>query len=110
MILSQFTEKSGYEIINMADPDIEISGVYCGDLLSWVIGRAEEGNLWLTIMSNMNVAAVSVMTDLACIVLCEGVKPDEALLNKCKQENINIIMSTKPVYATAIEVERILKG
>ena len=27
-------------------------GCYCGDLLSWVMGRAPADGVWLTIMSN----------------------------------------------------------
>ena len=34
-------------------------GGYCGDLLSWVMGKAPADGVWLTIMSNVNVAAVS---------------------------------------------------
>ena len=34
----------------------EINGCYCGDLLSWVMGRAQADNAWITIMSNINIA------------------------------------------------------
>ena len=63
----------------MPEPEREVSGGYVGDLLSWVMGRAQTGNVWLTIMSNQNVAAVALMAEVSCVVLTEGVKPDEAL-------------------------------
>ena len=53
MKISEATEKLGYEIVTMPEPDIEVEGGYAGDLLSWVMGRAESGNIWVTIMSNM---------------------------------------------------------
>ena len=45
----------------MPEPEREVSGGYVGDLLSWVMGRAQTGNVWLTIMSNQNVAAVALI-------------------------------------------------
>ena len=53
---------------HLAEPEREVSGGYAGDLLSWVMGRAEAGSAWLTIMSNQNVAAVALMADAACVV------------------------------------------
>ena len=37
----------------MPQGEREIDGVYVGDLLSWVMGRAQSDNAWVTIMSNM---------------------------------------------------------
>ena len=31
----------------MPEPDREVNGGYVGDLLSWVMGRAQAGNAWL---------------------------------------------------------------
>ena len=37
----------------------EFDGVYAGDLLSRAMSHIAEGNLWITIMSNINVVAVA---------------------------------------------------
>ena len=79
----------------------EINGGYCGDLLSWVMGRAEEGNLWFTIMGNLNAVAVASLVDVAAIVLCDGVTLEETVLQKAKEEGINIYATELPVYAAA---------
>ena len=63
------------EPILLADGEREITGGYAGDLLSWVMGRANAGDAWVTIMSNMNVAAVAQLADVACVVFAEGVVP-----------------------------------
>ena len=59
MTVKQLAEKYSFEVLSMPDPDKEIKGGYCGDLLSWVMGRAEASNVWLTIMTNMNIAAAA---------------------------------------------------
>ena len=55
----------------------EVSGCYCGDLLSWVMSRASEGDAWLTVMGNINSIGVAVLTDVACIVLTENAPLDD---------------------------------
>lgn len=85
-------------------PETAVTGGYAGDLLSWVMGRARAGDCWITIMSNQNVAAVAVMADVACILLSEGVKPDEALLAKAKAQGINLLGSGKGTFELARRV------
>ena len=67
-----------------------------------VMGRAEADDVWLTIMSNLNVSAVAKLADVACVVLCEGVVPDGALLKKAEAEKIWLLGSDKPLYGTAL--------
>ena len=64
----------GFKTIALPDGDREINGVYIGDLLSWVMGRAQADNAWITIMSNINILAVASLADTACIILAEGVE------------------------------------
>ena len=47
----------------------EVLTCYSGDLLSWVMGRAESGDCWFTVMGNINAIAVAFLADCACIVL-----------------------------------------
>lgn len=73
------------------DPDRPVTGGYAGDLLSWVMGRAQEGDAWVTIMSNRNVAAVALMSDVSCVILSEGVVPDDAFKTAARDEGINLL-------------------
>ena len=84
--------------LNAPETEREVTGGYAGDLLSWVIGRAEPGNAWMTIMSNVNVAAVALMADVSMIVLAEGVEPDEALLQRAKINGLGLYSSPLGAY------------
>ena len=75
-----------FEAVGLPDGEREILGGYAGDLLSWVMGRASEGDAWVTIMSNVNIVAVSTLADPACIVLSEGVAPDGDTLVRAKEQ------------------------
>ena len=47
-------------------------------------------------------SAVAKLADVACVVLCEGVVPDGALLKKAEAEKIWLLGSDKPLYGTAL--------
>ena len=61
MTVQQLTDALSLTIFSLEEPDRPVTGGYCGDLLSWVMGRAPADGAWLTIMSNVNVAAVAAL-------------------------------------------------
>jgi predicted transcriptional regulator len=87
----------------------EISGVYIGDLLSWVMGRADADCAWITIMSNLNVIAVASLADVSCVILAEGVTLEEEVLSVAKDKEINVITSSLSAYDIAVFLHGALK-
>ena len=108
MTVSELAEKLELETFCAGSPDREVRGAYCGDLLSWVMGRAEPDNVWFTIMSNQNVAAVAVMADISCIVLTEGVRPDEQLLARAESEQLDLFGTALSTYEAAAAFAKLL--
>ncbi len=102
MKVSQLIEKLNLSIFTSSDfKDREIDGCYIGDLLSWVMGKAQSGNVWITIMNNVNIVAVASLTDVACILLCENVKADESVIEKADSQGIIILGSELNAYELA---------
>lgn len=95
-------------VFHLDDPDRPVEGGYCGDLLSWVMGRAPAGGAWLTIMSNVNVAAVAALSDTACVVLAEGVIPDPPLLDKARAQGITLLGTELSVFDCAVRLGGLL--
>ena len=87
--------------LSLPEGDREVEGVYIGDLLSWVMGRAQSGNAWLTIMSNLNIVAVATLSDVSCIILCEGVTLDENVRSTAEAKGINVLATERTAYETA---------
>ncbi len=97
-------------VFHLDDPDRPVEGGYCGDLLSWVMGRAPAGGAWLTIMSNVNVAAVAALADTACVVLAEGVTPDPPLLEKARAQGITLLGTDLSVYDCAVRLGGLIEA
>lgn len=96
----------GFTPAVMANGDAEISGVYCCDLLSIVMGKAPAGAAWVTVMGNINSVAVASLTEVGAIILADGVKPDENALKKAEENGINILLSKEPIFDTALKIEQ----
>ena len=107
MTVNELCTKLELKVFSLGAPERIINGAYCGDLLSWVMGRADLDNAWFTIMSNRNVAAVAVMADISCIILTEGVAPDPELLEKAQEEQLNLLGTELSTYKAAAEFSRL---
>ena len=105
MKISELVKKLNLTLLtNSGFADREIKGCYIGDLLSWVMGKAQSGDAWITIMNNINIVAVASLTDCACIILCEGVSADENVINKANDEEIIILKSDETAYSLALKL------
>ena len=104
MTVQQLMEVCGFTAAALPQPDREVSGVYIGDLLSWVMGRAGADEAWITIMSNRNIVAVATLADTACILLAEGVSPDEGVAELAAEKGVNILQSPDSAYQIAVRL------
>lgn len=108
MTVASLIESGLFEKLSLPCPEREINGVYIGDLLSWVMGRAECDNAWITIMTNVNVIAVASLVDVSCVILAEGVTLEESILNTAEEKNVNVLTSKLPMYEVAKALAGIL--
>lgn len=81
--------------------DKEITGGYCGDLLSDVMANAQKDSIWITIQSHQNVVAVAVLRELTAIVLPNGRRPDEETKLKADFEGIPLFSTDIPAFQLA---------
>ena len=109
MTVQQMADRLSLTPISVCDTDRKIEGVFVGDLLSWVMGRARSENAWITIMSNVNIVAVASLVDVACVILAEGVTIDPSVQEKAQQKGVNIYSSTMNAYQLAISMAELLK-
>ena len=86
----------------------EINGCYCGDLLSWVMSRAEAGNIWLTVMGNVNSIGVAVLADISCIILTENAALDDDAKKRAEENDVVIMTTSKNSYQLATEISKLI--
>lgn len=109
MKLSELIRQLNLTLLTSKDyADREIGGCYIGDLLSWVMGRAQQGDVWITIMNNINIVAVASLTGCACILLCEDVTAGDDIIAKADEEGIVILKSGETAYGLAARISGVI--
>ena len=79
--------------------DREISCGYTCDLLSWVMAHGQEGMAWVTVQTHMNVVAVAVLADMACVIMPENIDMPKESLKKAEDEGLVILKTPLTSYA-----------
>ena len=108
MTVAELIDRLALAVFALPEPDRAVTGGYAGDLLSWVMGRAQAGEAWLTIMSNINVAAVAQLTDVSCVILTEGVQPDEGVSAIAEARGVNLLGSPDATFPLACRLQTLL--
>ena len=76
----------------------EIEGGYTSDLLSDVMGNADENHVWVTLQTHKNIMAIASLKDLAAIVLVKGYEPEEDAAAQSNEEGITILSSEEEAF------------
>lgn len=87
-----------------------VTGGYCGDLLSWVMGRATGGSAWITVMGNENAVAVAVLAEVACIILAQGAALDVQAAVRAQENSVAVLKSGKGAFDIAVAVAGALRN
>lgn len=76
----------------------EITGGYASDLLSDVMGNADEGQIWATIQTHLNVMAIASLKEMSAVLLTNGAKPNDDTLQKSNEEGIPIVGTSESTF------------
>ena len=76
----------------------EVTGGYASDLLSCVMAGAKAGNVWVTLQAHLNVIAVAELLDLACVIITEGMHPNEETLAKAEEKGIPTLLTQESTF------------
>lgn len=85
-------------LVEGASLNAEITCGYSCDLLSWVLAHGKQGMGWCTVQSHVNVVAVAVLMEMACVIMVENVEPEPASLQKAIDEGMPILSTPKTAY------------
>lgn len=99
MKVSEFASRiNGVLVTGDTAGDRQIKGVYCCDLLSWVMSHAEKGSAWITVHTHINIVAVAILTEVSCIIIPEGIEVDENTVKRAVEEGVAILSTPLTAY------------
>ncbi|HNW49052.1 MAG: DRTGG domain-containing protein [Bacteroidales bacterium] len=87
----------------------EVTGGYTSDLLSDVMGHAQEGHIWITLQTHKNIMAVASLKDIAAIILVKGFIPEPETIELSVQEGIPVLGSSSETFELSGKLYEMLK-
>lgn len=91
----------GYEIF-------EITSGFTSDLLSDVMGNAQEDSVLITIQAHKNTVACASLAGITAIIICSNRSVPEDMIEAAKEEDIAIFMTEENQFETSYKVKGIL--
>lgn len=111
MEVKDIVEKMELEVFSGAgNLDKEVKGGYASDLLSDVLGFADEGYMWITLQTHKNVVAVASLKKLSAIVLVKGNRPESGMLAQAQAEGIPVLGTAEPAFETIGRIYALLNA
>jgi hypothetical protein len=99
MRLKDFVEALGLQVRCGGEAlEREVRGGYASDLMSDVMAHAEPGDLWVTLQTHANTAAVAATKELAGVVLSGGREPEKDTLEKARAKGVPLLVSSLPAF------------
>ncbi|MFN3820700.1 MAG: serine kinase [bacterium] len=110
MHLSLLIENLTLKPIVLIDGNRTVKGGFVGDLLSYVMGNASEGDLWFTIQTHPNVIAVATLKDLAGVIICGGRSPEEETIQRAKEVGVNLLTTEEQIFPISGRLYQLLNN
>ncbi len=85
-----------------------VTGGYSSDLLSDVMGHAEQGKLWITLQTHKNVLAVASLKDLSAVLLVRSLEPEADMLAQAELEGIPVLGTDDPAFEISAKIFNLL--
>jgi len=110
MKVNKIVEKLGLKVFSGEKGlEKEITGGYVCDLLSDVMGHADQGNIWITLQTHKNVMAIASLKDLAAVVVVKGFEPETEAIEKSNEEGIPILGTDLESFEITGKIYELLK-
>lgn len=109
MILNDIIKVTSAEVLTDVDMSSKNpSGCYVCDLLSLAMSKVEAGDVWITVQANVNIAAVAVLTEAACVLIAEGMHIEESVVAKANNEGVVILRTQMSAFDAAMAIGKLL--
>ena len=99
MTVKEVADIIGASILTkQADTEKQVKEGYTCDLLSWVMAHGREGMAWTTVQTHMNVIAVASLHDMSCVIIPEGIRMEDDVVEKADEEGICVLSSSLTAF------------
>lgn len=107
MKIKDIINNDHFTLINEASLDNVINNTFVCDLLSHVMGTAEEDDLLVTVLNNINVLGVASLLDLSGVIFTHNVIVNKDIITKANELEIPLIQTNLTSSQTVILIHQL---
>ena len=102
MKLAEIVSSLGLQVLSGGEGlQKDVSGGCVSDLLSYVMGNAKRGNVWITLHGHPNIVGVAELLNLAAVIIADGQDPEPATLKKAAERGVVLLASEETAFEVA---------
>ena len=110
MTLKQIAQELNLEEIHDKYDNCECTTAYCSDLLSDIMGNADDESILITIQAHQNTVAVASLKDSPAIIICNSRPISDEMRNACINEGIALFLSNENQFTVSAKLYNCLHG
>lgn len=110
MKVSELAAKNHYQLVTRDFEDAEIENGYTSDLLSDVMGNAEDNSILITIQSHKNTVAVASLVKLSAILVCNDREIPQDMIEAAEKERVAILKTEENQFIASHRVYQSING
>jgi hypothetical protein len=108
MTVGEMAQALNLVSLNMADETREVTAAYTSDLLSDVMGNADDEAALITIQAHKNTVAVATLKDSPAIIICNSRPIADDMIEAVKSEGISLFVTDENQFAVSGKLYRLL--
>lgn len=101
MKISEIQTLEGFICLQDEYADAKLTDGYTSDLLSDVMGHAEEGAVLITIQAHKNTIAVSSLAGIGAIIICNNRPATDDMIAAARDEGIAVFQTPQNQFKTS---------
>ncbi len=110
MKISEIQSLEQFTCVQDQYTDAELTTGYTSDLLSDVMGNADEGSVLITIQAHKNTVAVSSLAGVAAIIICNDRSVPDDMLAAAADEGLAVFQTSENQFNTSALVAQHIGG
>lgn len=110
MQISDLPKLLQLNIIQQDYDDKEVKSIYTSDLLSDVMGNAEDESILVTIQAHKNTVAVATLKDSKAIIICNNRPIPEDMIEAAQQEHIALFSTSLNQFLISGQLYKLLEN
>jgi predicted transcriptional regulator len=110
MNIPELAGKLGAEILIPGAEDADVKTAYTSDLLSDVLGNAEDDAILITIQAHRNTVAVAFQVNAHAVLVCNGREVPPDMLEAARKEDIAVLRTKENQFLSSHRVHVALFG